>query len=289
MLREAKSKILEEVDVIFTTCKIAADMNLDDYKIDEVIIDEAGLCTKILSLAPVIRNKPSKVVLVGDPQQLIPYCLNKEAAEGGLHRSLLTSFSHHEYVNNLNIQYRMHESIAQLSSDIIYNYRLESKNAWQRSKPEYSIWPNKNLAYLFWDVQGREETIYLPARYGRFTYCNQIEAERAFDVLEYLLNKGISIDRIAILTFEKGQELLLEEIYQKLKNKNRMCNGLTIQKVSKSQGSEWDYVILSCVRSGWGGTTLSGCIKIPNHLNVAITRARKGLIIIGNSFSNVSY
>ncbi|XP_033113754.1 helicase with zinc finger domain 2-like [Anneissia japonica] len=292
LIMDAKKEELQKYDVILTTCNVAGAPEIRRFcNIIECIIDEAGMCTEPESLIPLVGCTPHKVVFIGDHKQLRPIVQEPNARELGMEISLLERYADEAIM--LDIQYRMHPSICDFPSQQFYDNKLKTDISVSKRKPDTLKWPrdgNKEYHTLFCHVDGKEESQTVKTEEGNEnSKCNQQELECLMKVVWKLLEKRIVAKDILVLT---QYRLQLSEIKTKL-NKDSRTREVRAATVITSQGSESDYVIMSTVRSiplvqieekptiGWKKKCL-GFIIDENQTNVAITRAKRGLILIGN-------
>ncbi|XP_046567928.1 LOW QUALITY PROTEIN: helicase with zinc finger domain 2-like [Haliotis rubra] len=306
LINDAEKEELEKYDVILCTCIVAGRWSIrKTVTVHQVIIDESGMCTEPQSMIPIIANHPEQVVLIGDHRQLRPIIQCQAAAELGLDQSLFERYRAN--IAFLNMQYRMHPEICKFPKNQFYLGKLETGPSnpeeadWYIAPgKELSIWPVSTNPKVFCHIEGEEETFTVTTQDGNeMSKSNVKEADKLAEVFMYLVQvKQIPVKDINLMSQYNAQRSLikgkLEDKLAKDPHLSTQLEDLTVQTVVASQGSEWDYVIFSTVRSlphykiesnptfGWCKHNL-GFITDANQINVAITRARKGLIIIGNS------
>lgn len=258
------------------------------------------MSTEADTLIPVVHHTPEKIVFVGDHKQLQPIIKSKRAEILGLNRTLFKRYATKLDTNLLTDQYRMHSSIAEIPSLLFYDNKLKSPLDWQNAPPPLEIWPNQQKACVFCHVAGREDSkLISTAEAGESSKGNIDEAKHTVKIVKYLRKKKVNVGDIAILTLyraqvEKIKGLLDEIVKNEPEWKKLQIDQVCVQTVVKSQGSEWKYVILSCVRSqphsliedepsvGWIARNL-GFVSDPHQINVGLTRSKHGLFIIGKS------
>ena len=130
--------------------------------------------------------------------------------------------------------------------------------------------PKKDFPSFFIHASGKEKI-------ENNSYYNYKEVLSVFKYLNELNKNNIEFKDIGVITFYSAQK---QRLYEKF-YKDEKYQELKIDSVDGFQGMELDYIILSTVRSNFEGNL--GFLKDENRLNVALTRARKGLIIIGNA------
>lgn len=273
---------LREADVIICTCITSARAKLcNNTNIYQVIIDDCGMCTEPESMTPIILNKNlQQVTLFGDSQGLKPTVRNKSARLLGLQTSLMEAYV--DRTVDLQIQYRMHDGIAELPAEIFYNNLVSSGAVQQKDKPILTFWPNKPV--IFCRVQGQEELIKDPD-----DMLNRTEANSTITaVCNLVCHYRVEESNIVVLSPYKAQcELISKGLVQ------QGLSGVGVTTVLQSQGKEYDYVMVSLVRSApsskieknpdtdWIRKNV-GEVSDPNQINLMLTRARHGLVLIGN-------
>lgn len=292
-LRELIDKITEikvqQCEVI--ACTLDVGLSLEKhYHIQVtptcVLVDEA---TQIIEskLLMFIKRETKKLVLVGDQKQLGPIFESKELNDSN-HCSMFERMVQcgHEHVM-LNTQYRMHPKIAKNSSMIYYGGKVKSGvSEGDRSKYKFlqnAIFP-KDDPRVFIDTQGVEEEKNINS------FINRKEAKIVEKVLVYIMQLYINqrvekadLPSIGVITTYSGQKELIKEIMEPYIEKHcpYFIEKVQIDTVDAFQGREVDFVIISCVRANLQSQI--GFLKDSRRMNVAITRGRDGIIIIGNS------
>ncbi|KAJ8400605.1 hypothetical protein AAFF_G00393740 [Aldrovandia affinis] len=286
LLNEARLHELKKHDVILCTCTAASTPNLTKtISARQILIDECAMATEPQALVPLVSFKPEKIVLIGDHKQLRPIVRNALVRQLGMSKSLFERYMGKAVM--LDIQYRMHEDICKFPSEESYEGKL--KTGVER-KNSFLMISDKNVQTAFGHVSGEEVSLVVMTEKGNEnSKANIKEGEIAVDIAISLVNDArIRPGHIAILSPYNAQ---VSEIRNLLKKKH--VQGITVSTITKSQGSEWRYVILSTVRScpsdeietDPGRAWLSkhvGFVGDPNQINVGITRAQEGLCIIGN-------
>ncbi len=243
---------------------------------DLVVMDEASQATEPLSWIPLCKAK--KAVLAGDTRQLPPTIYSKEAAEGGLAVTLLDRLEKilpQGLQTLLRVQYRMHETIMGFPSSELYEGSLIAddtvKNHLLSDLPKVAAHDLTTKPFLFVDTAGAgfEET-WNPMLDSRE---NQGEAELALYFFRELRRLGVSPSQVGILAPYVAQVRLLKSLGRE--------PGLEIGSIDGFQGREKEAVILSLVRSNEKGEV--GFLSDIRRMNVGMTRARRLLIVIGDS------
>lgn len=250
-----KEKWQDEAQVICgTPIGLAQEVKNQDFKI--LVIDEAGQCLQPLAWI-VLQSHFEKVVLAGDPFQLPPTVISSEAQKQGLSTSILDKMMDSLPAQLLDTQYRMSEQIAGFSSQYFYQGKLKTPES--RSGEEASI--------LFYDTAG---TGYEEEKGDDgSSLMNSGELELTSKIIQHL---NLPKDEVAFISPYSGQVSKAIE------------TALGVAKIStidSFQGQEFPIILLSLVRSNT--TNEIGFLKDYRRMNVAMTRAHKKLIIIGDS------
>jgi len=275
--RVLEKKLLEGADVIACTCASAGDARLSNLKFTCVLIDEAMQATEPECLVPVVMGA-QQLILVGDHCQLGPVVMCKKAGRAGLSQSL---FERLVMVGikpiRLEVQYRMHPLLSRFPSDFFYEGSLQNGvGAHDRRLHLDFPWPNPEGPMFFYATQGSEEFS------GSGTsYLNRLEASNVEKIVTKFLKAGMRPDQIGIITPYEGQRAYVVQYMQNQGPLNgKLYLEVEVASVDAFQGREKDIIILSCVRSN--DAQLIGFLRDPRRLNVAITRAKYGLVVIGN-------
>jgi|CXWL01.1.fsa_nt_gi superfamily I DNA and/or RNA helicase len=243
---------------------------------DLVVLDEASQASEPLSWVPLTLAR--KTVFAGDANQLPPTIYSKEASEGGLSVTLfdrLKDILPGSAQTLLRVQYRMHEDIMRFPSEEFYEGKLIADES--VAKHVAAEMPGVSPS----DLTSRPVTYVDTAGAGFDEVWNEMlesrenkgEAELAVKLMRQLLEAGMKSKDVAILTPYVAQAKLLKTMVTE--------KGLEIGSVDGFQGREKEAIILSLVRSNEAGTI--GFLSDMRRLNVAITRARRCLIVIGDS------
>ncbi|KAA6359538.1 MAG: putative Regulator of nonsense transcripts 1 [Streblomastix strix] len=247
-------------------------------------------------------NGAKHAVLVGDQNQLGPVIRSKKAALSGMTQSLFERMMHLG-INPvmLQTQYRMHPELASFPSFQFYDgqlrngvtaedrkYRLETNIRNERQNEQNVLvfpWPNPNCPMMFINTSHNE-------RQGGTSFSNGTEAQNVLNILKYLLAKGVDPNNIGVVTPYKLQIAYILEAMKKFSSNEKIqgkylltfeqYRKVQVASVDSFQGKEKDFIIFSCVRSNKKNEI--GFLKDIRRLNVAITRARCGLIILGNAY-----
>lgn len=279
LIFQMERKILAAADVICTTCSSSGDRRLDSFEFSTVLIDEATQAIEPEILLPIVRGC-KKLVLVGDHQQLGPVVMSNRVALAGMNLSL---FERLILLGNqprrLEVQYRMHPCLSEFPSNMFYDGMLQNGvTAQERLRRQDPIpWPINSMPMMFYQNLGQEEVS------GSGTsYLNRTEASSVEKIITLILKAGVLPEQIGVVTPYEGQRNFIINYMQMFGSLNKdLYRNVEVASVDAFQGREKDYIIVSCVRSN--DRAGIGFLSDPRRLNVALTRARYGLIVIGNA------
>ncbi|KAI9889340.1 MAG: hypothetical protein M1814_005583 [Vezdaea aestivalis] len=278
LTRAAERELLAGADVIACTLVGAGDPRLARAKFRSVLVDESTQAAEPECLIPLVLGC-KQVVLVGDHQQLGPVIMNKKAAKAGLNQSLFERLVRLRCAPiRLNIQYRMHPSLSQFPSSKFYEGSLQNGvSALNRQRKDVDFpWPRAEHPMMFWSNFGSEEM-----SASGTSYLNRTEASNVEKVVTRLLRSNVLASEIGIVTPYEGQRSFISTSIQASGAFSKeQLQKLEIASVDAFQGREKHYIILSCVRSN--SQQGIGFLQDGRRLNVALTRAKYGLVILGN-------
>ena len=273
--RNLIKSILDSADVICTTTTIDDDL-LGDRKFDVVVIDEACQCTEPSVWQAILRA--DRLVLAGDHCQLPPTVLSDEAAQSGMRQSLMQRLVLREgesIFRRLTVQYRMHEAIMKFSSDTFYEGTLIADASVKSHRlcdlPNVSEDALTTEPIAFIDSAGAEFTEQIEP--DGESKLNPKEANLVVHLVRELMDAGVEANQIAIIAPYAAQVRLL---------RGRLdAQDLEIDTVDGFQGREKEVVLITMVRSNDRGEI--GFLADTRRTNVALTRAKRSLIVIGDS------
>ena len=274
--KQAIHSILDRAHIICATTTFNEDL-LGDRWFDLCVIDEACQSTEPGCWVPLLRSE--KLVLAGDHQQLPPTVLSTEAARQGFAKSLMERQIevHGKAVSTmLTVQYRMNDQIMNFSSGQFYEDELvahDSVTSHRLSDLEHvTVDEVMNEPVTFIDSAGAgwDEELEPDGESKR----NPNEAELVLKKANALIAGGLAASEIAIIAPYAAQVRLLRDQYDG-------PDGLEIDTVDGFQGREKEAVIITLVRSNLENEI--GFLSDRRRMNVALTRARRKLIVIGDS------
>ncbi|MFZ4634804.1 MAG: AAA domain-containing protein [Saprospiraceae bacterium] len=302
-------QLLSSAQAITCTLVGAAHPLLERMKFRTCIIDEAAQALEPACWIPIA--KCSRVVLAGDPFQLPPTVKSLDAARAGLSITLIERAIPllPEQVSLLHVQYRMHGAIMDFSNQYFYGGALVAhETVIERRLSKVS--PDGEVLTLFDPVvfidtagAGFEEKMVRidPAeRKGGYSRCNPEEALLLREHLLQVLDEypGAGMPSFALLSPYREQVNYIEtmirddarlapllrsgkHISDVLPHSHEADSALTVSTIDGFQGQERDVVYISLVRSNNKGEI--GFLQDYRRMNVAMTRARKLLVVIGDS------
>lgn len=278
LVRNAEREILQNADVICCTCVGAGDPRLAKLKFRTVLIDESTQSAEPECMIPLVLGC-KQVVLVGDHQQLGPVIMNKKAAKAGLNQSLFERLVILGCAPiRLQVQYRMHPCLSEFPSNMFYEGSLQNGvTMHQRLRKEVDFpWPVSDSPMMFWSNLGNEEI-----SASGTSYLNRTEAQNVEKIVTRFFKAGVQPQDIGIITPYEGQRSYVVSSMQASGTfKKEHYKEIEVASVDAFQGREKDFIVLSCVRSN--DHQGIGFLSDPRRLNVALTRAKYGLVILGN-------
>ena len=266
---------LRQTDYVLSTCmgcmpeKDEQRRDVLQYmEFERVLIDEAGQMTEILTLGPQVRGC-KQVVLIGDHQQLPP-SVSREAAKQGMAISLFERLVESDFDPViLDTQYRFHPSIGEYPSCRYYEARLRpGREASDFALPLGFPWPNEACPVCFVPAAGSEER----GPHGR-SFQNVDEATMVSSIVGSLMDGDAG--ELAVLATYAAQVVVLKDVLAR-----QVEQGVVIETIDAFQGREADVVVVSLVRSNTKKRL--GFVEDERRMNVALTRGRNGIIVLGD-------
>lgn len=251
-----EEKLFTETEVIAGTPIGLYDARIGHFRFQTLVMDEAGQC--IEPLAWCLFPLADKIVLAGDHWQLPPTVLSNDAARLGFNRSILeTAIVNVPAVFLLNTQYRMREAIAGFSSQYFYNSLLLTAAHLFNTGVHLTFIDTAGSGYN--EVRGPDGT--------------SLQNGGELRIVEKLLEtESLNPLTTAFISPYSGQAAAAKDVLPKQ---------LRISTIDSFQGQEKETIIVSLVRSNDDGDI--GFLKDYRRMNVAITRAKEKLFVIGDS------
>lgn len=270
---------LGRAQVVCATAAGAETATLAALRFELVILDEATQSVDPLSLAALARGE--RAVLAGDPQQLPPTVLAASAAREGLSHTLFERLAERwgeSVVRLLQVQYRMHEALMRFPSQSMYAGRLRAApEVAQRSLDAVAGVRSDPLRPGPWHLIDCAGKGFSELRVSDDpSTSNPGQAERTARETRRLLSRGLEPGEVAVITPYLAQVRLLRELLR-----SEVEAGLEVDTVDGFQGREKEAVLVDLVRSNEDGEI--GFLADIRRTNVAITRARSFLLVLGDS------
>ena len=270
-------RVVEGADVICCTLVGAADRLLKGRRFGTVVIDEAGQALEPAAWIPI--RAADRVVLAGDAAQLPPTVKHPAALKEGLGISLLEkAIDRDRNVHLLDTQYRMHADIMSFPNARFYANRLEA----DASVADRTLVGLPPLTFIDTAGRGWEEERATPEAdtTGR-SHASIRNPEEAAFILDRVreLRGAFPEASMGVIAPYRAQVTLLEDL---LHGESAAAEGLlSIQTVDGFQGQERDIIVIGLTRSNEAGTV--GFLSEYRRMNVAMTRARMHLLVVGDS------
>ena len=315
LIQKFSKYIINNHDIIISTCSTSYDEKLINTNFKYVLIDESTQCCELESLLPIMHGS-RYVVMIGDQKQLGPTIIYPKGDLVGMKNSLFERMIklYPDSYYMLKKQYRMSEELALFPSKLFYGGKIKNSSKHKDKENKYIkkilkkfSWANKEIPLMFINTNNSSTYKYnkskknsdnLNSNLNYFTsesdigksFQNELEADITLKILN-IFNSIKSLKKgkydIGIITPYTGQKkLILEKLIYNNENSSISymdCiknNTITVASVDSFQGKEKDFIIINTVRSNY--KNMIGFLKDVRRLNVSITRARHGLIIIGD-------
>ena len=259
--------IIDSSDVILATNSSSALEAIARVKFDVAIIDEASQATIPSVLIPIA--KAHRFILAGDHKQLPPTIISDRA--GDLSKTLFEELIRiYPFKSQLlNTQYRMNSLLMKFPNEEFYNNNLKSDSSVDNINIKDILDSHQDEeALLFIDTSDIDDNKEKHLKDSK-SIINEIEAEIALRIANDYLNDGVDESDVGIISPYADQVKIIQE-----------KTPIEVKTVDGFQGREKEIIIISTVRSNEHGNI--GFLKDLRRLNVAITRAKRKLIIIGN-------
>jgi len=257
-------------DIVAATTSGAAQFRRGSFNIG--VIDEATQASR--AATAIAFSVSQKLILAGDHKQLPPFTTADDELDGEQRPSLFETLMNrygNEIAVMLQTQYRMNGTIAAFPNESFYNGKLETAD---RNR----TWTIDDLSPLMGiHIDGTEKK-----RNESHSYYNPEEAEAAAKQVKLLTNTGLDPSDIGVIAAYRGQ---VDEIKQKVRLLDVPdLENVVINTVDAFQGSEREAIIVSFVRSNSDAASgfLTTADEGPRRLNVALTRGRRRLVVIGD-------
>lgn len=289
----AEARVLEDyiqheqfanASVIACTLVVAAGRMLRDKQFSTVLIDEAAQALEPMCWIPISRS--NRVIFAGDHFQLPPTVKSKLAEAGGLKETLFERCMQLENCSVLlDVQYRMHEHIMNFSNEQFYEGKLKADELVKKrvlsSDSEFDVLTTSlnfiDTAGCGFDEQLNPESL---------SISNPEEAVLLMKHLTLLLqhyaqNNSSKKISVGIISPYKEQVQYITQLLDANDDLKQLSSKITVKTIDGFQGQERDIIYISLVRSNENKDI--GFLADIRRMNVAMTRAKKKLVIMGNS------
>ena len=288
LIDEVSSRLVKETSIIGSTLIKSQIAPLEKQVFDIVIIDECSQVSLVIALLGMIKTR--KWVIVGDDKQLLPIFKGKSIKNSVSFREALSAFCYFrkkfedkgnpelDNVLELKWHYRCHPKIIKFARDHVYNGSIEISPRIVESEKELKLSGSSGFNFLnpivpavFVDVAGVEckESERSGTRY------NEEEMKAVGLTVIELESLGVKSSSIGVITPYRAQRTRIREYLDDA--------AVEVQTLDSFQGKESDVIIFSITSTG-----NMEFVKDRNRLNVALTRAIKKLVVIGNGKSVVN-
>jgi len=272
--------LLQNSDVICSTLVGSSHPTLRGKRFKTVFIDEAGQALEPASWIPILRSE--RIIFAGDHLQLPPTIKSSEAAKSGLSETLFEKgIKRHPHMSSmLQVQYRMHEDIMKFPSRYFYKNELIAHESVRKEL----LRPNQPPVAFIDTAGGGYAEAQDPETLSRF---NEEEAQLLIRQVEALIEEVGPEEwlhqhiTMAIITPYRAQVDYLHTLAESSAILEPLHKLVSINTVDAFQGQERDVIAISFVRSNDAGEV--GFLNDIRRTNVAMTRAKKKLIMIGDS------
>jgi superfamily I DNA and/or RNA helicase len=279
-LELARELIFNEAKLVCATAAGADPGLLASFQFDRVILDEATQAADPIALIPLLLAP--RAVMAGDPCQLSPTVVGPSAnAKDGLSHTLFERLAQRHgsrIVRLLDTQYRMHAALMQFPNESMYEGQL-------KAAPEVASRVLSELDGVRADPLRPGPLVFLDTAGQGWTdrktkdqpsTSNPGQAERVAVEVQRVLRRGLAPTELAVITPYDAQVKLLRDLLR-----SEVDAGLEIGSVDGFQGREKEAIVVDLVRSNDDGDI--GFLKDVRRMNVALTRAKRFLLVVGDS------
>ncbi|KGP77456.1 MULTISPECIES: serine/threonine-protein kinase [Paenibacillus] len=284
---DSESRLIENATIVAGTCTgFNSNPSTRNMNFDYVIVDEGAKASVPELLIPLLKG--SRLILVGDHQQLPPI-LNTEAIkltsdgkqedfESGIFKRLYDSFPKSNRIR-LTTQYRMHRTIGDMISNVFYGNEIQTGIPDEERTHELQFYQGKQLIW----VSTSREYNRREQKHKTQQNTNSFKNEKEIQIIKKMLwdideEETASGYEIAVITGYSYQKSIIRDFVARADFKN--IKNIEVNTVDAYQGKDKDIVIFSTVRSNKDNDI--GFQKSAQRINVALSRARRLLIIVGD-------
>jgi len=265
-------EIIGDAEVVCSTLISCGREELKPFDFDLVLMDEATQAIEPRALIAVGKlSRAGRLVLIGDQKQLPPTCVSPNAEAAGLGVSLFCRLLRKSALepSMLKVQFRMHPLISRWPSATFYGGQIvDGVPAEERLPPEGLPWPEAGGVVFIPSLGGEKES---PDGHSKLNWEESNIVQQV--VPRILQNMEAKAEDIGVISPYRGQVAQLRRALNR-------WPGVEVKTVDGFQGREKDVIIFSCFRSNRKEEV--GFLADVRRLNVALTRARRALIVVGN-------
>ncbi len=248
---------------------------MENIEFDVVIFDEASQITLPLAIMGMLAG--DKFIFIGDDKQLPP--VSPLSTDDIANNSIFAYLSGRGNETMLNITYRLNDVLTQWPSTTFYNNELQSSQ--EASIRRLSLSSN----HTRWDFILNPDipAVFVDLCQQNTTVRSRREADVVVELILALLERGISVDEIGVVVPYRAQSRLIRSLL--LRNLPGEVNGarIVVDTVERMQGQEREVVIISLTTSSAAfATQLVDFLFQPQRLNVAVTRPKTKMILVGS-------
>lgn len=248
---------------------------LANVEFDVVLFDEASQVTLPLAIMGMLAA--NKYIFIGDENQLQP--VSVMAVKENTQKSIFSYLADRGNETKLNITYRLNDALAEWPNRMFYNNQLNPSAEAAKRRLQLSGEESR------WDfvLDPASPIIFLDLCHRNTTVRSHREAETVVELILALLNHGLSADEIGVVVPYRAQSRLIRSLLRRTIGDEKIWDRIVVDTVERMQGQEREVVLVSFTTSSPAfAAMMADFLFQPQRLNVAITRPRSKLILIGS-------
>lgn len=266
---------LNEGYIVGATPFALQSQRLANVEFDVILFDEASQVTLPLAIMGMLAG--NKYIFIGDENQLPPVAAF--SAQKAAQTSIFAYLAGHGYETMLNITYRLNEELTEWPSRTFYNNELISSEDAAKRRLRLSDHSTR------WDfvLDPESPMVFLDLCHCNTTVRSRREAETVVELILALFEHGISPDDIGVVVPYRAQSRLIRSLLRRNIVEEEIWTQIVVDTVERMQGQEREIVIVSfATASPAFAAQMSDFLFQPQRLNVAVTRPRSKLILVGS-------
>jgi DNA replication ATP-dependent helicase Dna2 len=251
------------------TCRLA------NVEFDVILFDEASQVTLPLAIMGMLAG--NKFIFFGDENQLPP--VSVYSAKQAFEYSVFNFLAGRGNESMLEVTYRLNDALAHWPSKTFYQERLRPSNGVSSKRLLLSGESSR------WDfvLDPEKPAVFLDLGHSNTTIRSQFEAEIVVELILSLLGHGISPDEIGVIAPYRAQSRLIRSLLRHAIEDKKILSNLIVDTVERMQGQEREVVLVSFATSNLAfANQVAEFLFQPQRLNVAVTRSRTKLILVGS-------